>query len=316
MINNEDPPTNADGNPEKKPDLNETDDEKRINDELSLTDEGLLNVYKNKPTPLSLSTLVEATNENEPIDTSLYVTTSPSANVTRHPPPSARSRNDSIKMFTDKVKSFSNDILRTIESAHELVDLKNSNFSAATHTAAVQQYQQNQADNYLSRHAGSSFKTRKQPNNNEDSWRKPRASTDIGGVSVIEPGLLSASLDIAPKSSNYVNDIVLSLNESNLEATSSKSVNEDAYLKTNSLSRPKTKLGRVDMNKSADFGASKRGNRTLDELHALNGEYGKSGEDGVEGIDVDQAWVIIFCFGICGKFGLFYELEFVFFNKN
>jgi hypothetical protein len=60
-----------------------------------------------------------------------------------------RARTNSIKYFTEKalhgVQRFSNDILRSIENAHELVDLKNSNFSTATQTAAAQLYSTNYA---------------------------------------------------------------------------------------------------------------------------------------------------------------------------
>lgn len=48
-----------------------------------------------------------------------------------------RNRNDSIRHITDKFVSISNDIFRSIENAHELIDLKHSNFSAATQTAAA-----------------------------------------------------------------------------------------------------------------------------------------------------------------------------------
>jgi hypothetical protein len=55
-----------------------------------------------------------------------------------------RTRANSIKVFTEKaihgVQRFSTDILRSIENAHELVDLKNSNFSSATQSAAAQLY--------------------------------------------------------------------------------------------------------------------------------------------------------------------------------
>ena len=62
---------------------------------------------------------------------------------------SARTRNrtDSLRVFTDKFRSISNDLLRSIESAHEMLDLNRSHFSAATQSAAAQQYHQN--DNYL-----------------------------------------------------------------------------------------------------------------------------------------------------------------------
>ncbi|CAF0712513.1 unnamed protein product [Brachionus calyciflorus] len=48
-----------------------------------------------------------------------------------------RSRSDSLRQLTDKFRSFSIDIVRSIENAHEMADLKHSNFSAATQTAAA-----------------------------------------------------------------------------------------------------------------------------------------------------------------------------------
>lgn len=53
----------------------------------------------------------------------------------------AASRNSSIKQFKRRFRSFSNDLLRSIESAHDLVDLGNSNFATATQLAAAQHYQ-------------------------------------------------------------------------------------------------------------------------------------------------------------------------------
>lgn len=58
-------------------------------------------------------------------------------NSSRHSTVIFRNRNDSIRHLTDKVLSISNDIFRSIENAHELIDLKHSNFSAATQTAAA-----------------------------------------------------------------------------------------------------------------------------------------------------------------------------------
>lgn len=52
-----------------------------------------------------------------------------------------RNRTDSLRVFTDKFRSISNDLLRSIESAHEMIDLNRSHFSAATQSAAAQQYQ-------------------------------------------------------------------------------------------------------------------------------------------------------------------------------
>ena len=52
-----------------------------------------------------------------------------------------RNRTDSLRVITDKFRSISNDLLRSIESAHEMIDLNRSHFSAATQSAAAQQYQ-------------------------------------------------------------------------------------------------------------------------------------------------------------------------------
>lgn len=57
--------------------------------------------------------------------------------------PARRSRNESFKQFTERVRTFSNDLLRSIEMAHDIADLRNSNFSAATQSAAAQQYYSN-----------------------------------------------------------------------------------------------------------------------------------------------------------------------------
>ena len=44
------------------------------------------------------------------------------------------------KNFSKRIRSFSIDLLRSIELAHDMVDLRNSNFVNATQTAAAQQY--------------------------------------------------------------------------------------------------------------------------------------------------------------------------------
>ena len=51
-----------------------------------------------------------------------------------------RTRNESIKQFTKRFRSFSIDLMRSIELAHDMVDLRNSNFVSATQSAAAQQY--------------------------------------------------------------------------------------------------------------------------------------------------------------------------------
>jgi hypothetical protein len=57
-----------------------------------------------------------------------------------------RSRNDSFKQFTARFRTFSNDFIRSIELAHDMADIRNSKFSAATQTAAVQLYKSNKTD--------------------------------------------------------------------------------------------------------------------------------------------------------------------------
>ena len=51
-----------------------------------------------------------------------------------------RLRNDSFKQFTEKFRSFSIDIFRSIELAHDMAEIRNQKFSTATQTAAVQLY--------------------------------------------------------------------------------------------------------------------------------------------------------------------------------
>jgi hypothetical protein len=70
----------------------------------------------------------------------------PTTTTTMVPPLTAtgsrqRNRTDSLRVITDKFRSISNDLLRSIESAHEMIDLNRSHFSAATQSAAAQQYQ-------------------------------------------------------------------------------------------------------------------------------------------------------------------------------
>lgn len=56
-------------------------------------------------------------------------------------------RNESIKTFKKRFRSFSIDLMRQIELAHDMVDLRNSNFVLATHSAAAQQYNGNANEN-------------------------------------------------------------------------------------------------------------------------------------------------------------------------
>lgn len=47
---------------------------------------------------------------------------------------------NSLRHLTKRFRSFSNDLLRSIESAHDMVDLGNSNFATATQLAAAQHF--------------------------------------------------------------------------------------------------------------------------------------------------------------------------------
>jgi hypothetical protein len=60
-----------------------------------------------------------------------------------------RTRNESLRQFTSRVRSFSNDVLRSIENAHGMVDLKHSNFSHATQTAAAAAAATHHSNDYL-----------------------------------------------------------------------------------------------------------------------------------------------------------------------
>ena len=107
---------------------------------------------------------------------------------------SAANRN-SLRQFTQRFRSFSNDLLRSIESAHDMVDLGNSNFATATQLAAAQHFL---APFYL----GSPPST---------------SSTSLGGV---EPGL-SASTPTTP-------GYDLNLNELGLDELPEVDENDDA----------------------------------------------------------------------------------------
>ncbi len=54
--------------------------------------------------------------------------------------PTNRLRNDSFKQFTERFRSFSMDIFRSIELAHDMAEVRNQKFTTATQTAAVQLY--------------------------------------------------------------------------------------------------------------------------------------------------------------------------------
>jgi hypothetical protein len=128
----------------------------RSNDELTSS----LNPYSSliaQPTALASSTLNEASNVSHEVslaETAGDLTADTNSTRQRHsssignqPSRGRAPRTNSIKQFTEKalhgVQRFSTDILRSIENAHELVDLKNSNFSSATQSAAAQLYAAN-----------------------------------------------------------------------------------------------------------------------------------------------------------------------------
>lgn len=52
-------------------------------------------------------------------------------------------RHDSFKQFTDRFRSFSIDLFRSIEMAHDVAEQRNKKFSTATQTAAAQMYSTN-----------------------------------------------------------------------------------------------------------------------------------------------------------------------------
>lgn len=97
-----------------------------------------------------------------------------------------RNRADSIRQFTDKVRSFSIDLLRSIENAQEMIDLKNSNFSAATQSAAAHaaQHHQHQSQiydqdtNFLSTTYNNSVK-RKSPFNTSNCTGESRTVSSV-----------------------------------------------------------------------------------------------------------------------------------------
>lgn len=68
---------------------------------------------------------------------------------------------NSLRQFTQRFRSFSNDLLRSIESAHDMVDLGNSNFATATQLAAAQHFL---APFYLGNPATTASSTGSQPN--------------------------------------------------------------------------------------------------------------------------------------------------------
>ena len=97
-----------------------------------------LNPYTSIIKPLDAEETQTATNNSA--DTIL-------SNNDKHVPKLRTRTSSSIKQFTEKalhgVQRFSNDMLRSIENAHEMVDLKNSNFSSATQSVAAQFYTAN-----------------------------------------------------------------------------------------------------------------------------------------------------------------------------
>ncbi|RNA05221.1 XK-related 6 [Brachionus plicatilis] len=99
----------------------------------SLLSESKTSIKSNACQPSNLETIPEISVLSEGDSESK----SKKPNSSRHSTVIFRNRNDSIRHITDKVLSISNDIFRSIENAHELIDLKHSNFSAATQTAAA-----------------------------------------------------------------------------------------------------------------------------------------------------------------------------------
>jgi hypothetical protein len=96
-------------------------------------------MISNSKTEMSDSTsncAAETTNNETCYENSLTVTNNTNS---KH-----RVRNESIKNFTQRFRSFSIDLMRSIELAHDMVDLRNSNFATATQSVAAQQYNCNE----------------------------------------------------------------------------------------------------------------------------------------------------------------------------
>ena len=116
--------------------LNE-DENKLYVENTSKSDMSSINILK------SSTTILKTT---DPMSNKLFKSKSPSpyhqsvSSYQNNPaiPANSRIRNDSIRQFTDRLRTFSIDFLRTIELAQDMADLKNSNFAAATQSAAVQ----------------------------------------------------------------------------------------------------------------------------------------------------------------------------------
>lgn len=132
----------------------------KISNDIASSDESLkksssnnLNTNLNKQTELSISlnennnlTLLASDNNNQQIelkdDLKINLNTSNPNNSTLLST-NFRLRNDSFKQFTERFRSFSSDLFRSIELAHDMADLRNKKFSTATQTAATQLYSTN-----------------------------------------------------------------------------------------------------------------------------------------------------------------------------
>ena len=90
-----------------------------------------------------------------------------------------RNRNESIKLFKKRFRSFSIDLMRQIELAHDMVDLRNSNFVLATHSAAAQQYNGNTTENKeLDAEYGADETSDDEPNYLTDYYRPKKNKND------------------------------------------------------------------------------------------------------------------------------------------
>lgn len=86
---------------------------------------------------------VENTNSNSEVHDETTATAStvvPRPRSSRTASTSNSRNSNSLRQFTQRFRSFSNDLLRSIESAHDMVDLGNSNFATATQLAAAQHF--------------------------------------------------------------------------------------------------------------------------------------------------------------------------------
>ena len=209
-----------------------------------------------------METVIELENSEQPppphvSSSSKSPTTPPLVPVTSANASRPRNRTDSLKLFTDKFRSISSDLLRSIESAHEMIDLNRSHFSAATQLAAVQQYQCN--ENYLT------------PTSMHNKSFKSRANT-VAVASAYKHEIASDSSTNRGVKTGSINDVA----ESNLPSTSCLSslelANEqpsgggvDEKRRYNSLSRgggdsPRKKSARrLTNNSAAEDASSNRG---------------------------------------------------------